>query len=65
MLYDLESRAEDVRCGLSRNEDIRRFEGKLIEKQTLHFRFRYSVQAQLMGTNHTSDRFCTQVCTLI
>ena len=35
MLYDLESHAKDGRCGLSRNEDIRRFEGKLIEKQTL------------------------------
>ena len=35
VLYDLESHAKDGRCGLSRNEDIRRFEGKLIEKQTL------------------------------
>ena len=35
MLYDLESHAKDGRCGLSRNEDICRFEGKLIEKQTL------------------------------
>ena len=35
MLYDLEAHAKDGRCGLSRNEDIRRFEGKLIEKQTL------------------------------
>ena len=33
VLYDLESHAKDGRCGLSRNEDIRRFEGKLIEKQ--------------------------------
>ena len=35
MLYDLESHAKDGRCGLSRNEDIRRFIGKLVEKQTL------------------------------
>ena len=35
MLYDLESHAKDGRCGLSRNEDIRRFVGKLVEKQTL------------------------------
>ena len=35
MLYDLESHAKDGRCGLSRNEDIRRYEGKLLEKQTL------------------------------
>ena len=35
MLYDLESHAKDGRCGLSRDEDIRRFEGKLVEKQTL------------------------------
>ena len=36
MLYDLESHAKDGRCGLSRNEDIHRFLGKLIEKQTLN-----------------------------
>ena len=35
MLYDLESHAKDRRCGLSRNEDSRRFVGKLVEKQTL------------------------------
>ena len=35
MLYDLESHAKDGRCGLSRNEDIRRFVGKYKEKQTL------------------------------
>ena len=35
MLYDLESRAKDGRCRLSRKEDIRRFVGKLVEKQTL------------------------------
>ena len=35
VLYDLESHAKDGRCGLSRNGDIRRFIGKLIEKQTL------------------------------
>jgi len=35
VLYDLESHAKDGRCGLSRNEDIRRFVGKLVEKQTL------------------------------
>ena len=35
MLYDLESHAKDGRCGLSRNEYIRRYVGKLVEKQTL------------------------------
>ena len=35
VLYDLESHAKDGRCGLSRNEDIRRFVGKWVEKQTL------------------------------
>ena len=35
VLYGLESHAKDGRCGLSRNGDIRRFIGKLIEKQTL------------------------------
>ena len=35
MPYDLESHAKDGRCGLSRNEDIRRYVGKLVEKQTL------------------------------
>ena len=35
MLYDLESHAKDGRCGLSRNEDIRQYVGKLVEKQTL------------------------------
>ena len=35
MLYDLESHAKDGRCGQSRNEDIRRYVGKLVEKQTL------------------------------
>ena len=39
VLYDLGSHAKDGRCGLSRNEDIRRFEGKLIEKQTLELVF--------------------------
>ena len=29
------SHAKDGRCGLSRNEDIRRYVGKLVEKQTL------------------------------
>ena len=38
MLYDLESHAKDGRCGLSRNEDIRRYVGKLVEKQTLDSR---------------------------
>ena len=42
MLYDLESHAKDGRCGLYRNEDIRQFVGKLIEKQTLiEFEIRY------------------------
>ena len=31
----LESHAKDGRCGLSRNEDIRRFVGKLVEKNKL------------------------------
>ena len=35
VLYGLESHAKDGRCGLSRNEDIRRYVGKLVEKQTL------------------------------
>ena len=35
VLYGLESHAKDGRCGLSRNEDIRRCVGKLVEKQTL------------------------------
>ena len=35
MLHDLESHAKDGVCGLSRNEDIRQFVGKLVEKQTL------------------------------
>ena len=35
VLYGLESHAKDGRFGLSRNGDIRRFEGKLVEKQTL------------------------------
>ena len=35
VLYDLESHAKDGRCGLSRNGDIRRCVGKLVEKQTL------------------------------
>ena len=38
MLYDLESHAKDGRCGYSRNEDIRRYVGKLVEKQTLDIR---------------------------
>ena len=40
MLYDLESHDEkDGRCGLSRNEDIRRSVGKLVDKQTLEVVF--------------------------
>ena len=35
VLHDLESHANDGRCGSSRNRDIRRFVGKLLEKQTL------------------------------
>ena len=35
MLYDLESHAKDGRCVLSRNENIRRYVGKLVEKQTV------------------------------
>ena len=34
VLYDLESHAKDGRCGLSWNEEIRLFVGKLVEKQT-------------------------------
>ena len=39
VLYDLESHAKDGRCGLSRDEDIRRCVGKLVEKQTLDLCF--------------------------
>ena len=35
VLYGLESYAKDGRCELSRNEDIRRCVGRLVEKQTL------------------------------
>merc|ERR1711923_406730 len=35
VLYGLESYAKDGKCGLSRNEYIRRCVGKLVEKQTL------------------------------
>ena len=35
VLYGLESHAKVGRCGLSRNEDIRRCVDKLVEKQTL------------------------------
>ena len=35
VLYGLESHAKDKTCGLSRNGDIRRCVGKLVEKQTL------------------------------
>ena len=37
VLYDLESHAKDGRCRLSRNEDIRRSVGKLVDKQTLYY----------------------------
>ena len=40
VLYGLESHAKDERCGLSRNEDIRRYVGKLVEKQTLDTKFK-------------------------
>ena len=45
MLYYLELHAKDGRCGLSRNGDIRRFEGKLVEKQTLVILFSLSYGA--------------------
>ena len=35
LIFDLESHAKDGRCGLSRNEDIRRFVGEWVEKQIL------------------------------
>ena len=35
VLYGLESHAKHGRCGFCRNEYIRRFVGKLVEKQTL------------------------------
>ena len=35
VLYGFESHAKYERCALSRNEDIRRCVGKLVEKQTL------------------------------
>ena len=53
MLYDLESHAKDGRCGLSRNEDIRRCVGKLVEKQTLDLRF------SLLSSRSLSD---SEVC---
>ena len=63
MLYDLESHAKDGRCGLSRNEDIRRFEGKLIEKQTLvHFAIalNISIKRYLMTkTDHNTKILIT------
>ena len=41
VLYGLESHAKDGRCGLSMNGYIRRFVGKLVEKQTLEVINRY------------------------
>jgi len=35
VLYDSESHAKDGRCGLSKNKDIRRYVGKLVEKHIL------------------------------
>ena len=40
VIYGLESHANDGRCGSSRNRDIRRFVGKLLEKQTLDTKFK-------------------------
>ena len=53
VLYDLESHAKDGRCGLSRDEDIRRCVGKLVEKQTLDLRF------SLLSSRSLSD---SEVC---
>ena len=38
MIFHILNVLYDGRCGLSRNEDIRRFVGKLVEKQTLDYR---------------------------
>ena len=53
VLYGLESHAKDGRCGLSRNGDIRRCVGKLVEKQTLDLRF------SLLSSRSLSD---SEVC---
>ena len=54
VLYGLESHAKDGRCGLSRNDDIRRFVGKLVEKQTLvvHGCTLYCTSHQGRGRSH-------------
>ena len=63
MLYDLESHAKDGRCGLSRNEDIRRYIGKLVEKQTVdlrHFPSTYhqgSAQLRKYTIKNFSEKF--------
>ena len=57
VLYGLESHAKDGRCGLSRNEDIRRCVGKLVEKQTLDLRF------SLLSSRSLSDSE-VYVCTI-
>ena len=57
MLYDLESHAKDGRCGLSRNEDIRRYVGKLIEKQTLdtfYKKMHFFKKIHMVGTSRLS-----------
>ena len=43
VLYGLESHAKDGRCGLSRNEDIRRFVGTWVENQTLDTYFPFQI----------------------
>ena len=49
VLYDLESHAKNGRCGLSRNEDIHRFLGKLVEKQTLGRYAMLNIDSHLIG----------------
>ena len=65
MLYDLESHAKDGRCGLSRNEDIRRYLGKLVEKQTLDLIFRPMYSGQMDPTlTSLFIRLCLRVRTI-
>ena len=57
LLYDLESHAKDGRYGLSRNEDIRRFVGKLVEKQTIVF-------GKDANNKITVKLLCNYLCTM-
>ena len=58
MLYDLESHAKDGRCGLSRNEYIRRYLGKLVEKNKLlssRNLFHQYLQSTIMVNSQTTS----------